>query len=62
MIVKFNTVGYLIGEGFRNTFKNKAPLIIVGGMAFINSNDVCKETDADYYCKTLEDIKALFNN
>jgi len=22
-IVKFNTIGYLIGEGFRNTFKNK---------------------------------------
>ena len=49
-------------KAIRNTFKNKAPLIIVGGMAFINSNDVCKETDADYYCKTLEDIKALFNN
>jgi len=23
IIVKFNTIGYLIGEGFRNTFKNK---------------------------------------
>ncbi len=48
-------------KAIRTTFKNKAPLIIVGGMAFSNIQDVCKETDADFYCKDLEEIKLLFN-
>lgn len=48
-------------KAIRTSFKNKAPLIIVGGMAFTNINDVCKETDADFYCKDLDEIKMLFN-
>ncbi|WP_291708340.1 cobalamin-dependent protein, partial [Clostridium sp.] len=48
-------------KAIRAYFKNKAPLIIVGGMAFANINDVCKETDADFYCKDLDEIKMLFN-
>lgn len=48
-------------QAIRASFKNKTPLIIVGGMAFININDVCKETGADFYCKNLDEIKMLLN-
>ncbi len=48
-------------KAIRSSFKNKAPLIILGGMAFTNINDVCKEMDADFYCKDLDEIKKIFN-
>ena len=48
-------------KAIRNFFKQKCPKIIVGGMAFKNINDVCKETDADFYCESLDDIKDLIN-
>lgn len=48
-------------QAIRSYFKNKSPLIIVGGMAFTNIEDVCKETEADFYCKNVEEIKKLFD-
>jgi methanogenic corrinoid protein MtbC1 len=44
----------------KNHFGEKAPKIIVGGGAFTNCKDVCKETGADYYGKGVEDIIAIF--
>lgn len=51
----------IIIKSIRNSFKNKSPLIIIGGMAFINIDDVCKETDADYYCKNIDEIKKIID-
>lgn len=48
-------------KAIRSYFKNKSPLIIVGGMAFTNNDEVCKETEADFYCKDVDEIKKLFN-
>lgn len=41
----------------KNHFGKKAPKIIVGGSAFLNCIDVCKETGADFYGMNIEDIK-----
>lgn len=43
----------------RNNFGKKAPKIIVGGSAFINSDNVLDITGADYYCITINDIRNI---
>lgn len=43
----------------KNYFGKRAPKIIVGGAAFTNCSDVCRETGADYYGINVEDIKAV---
>ena len=63
MIVKFNIVGYLIGEGFRNTFKNKkstfsAMLVmcismLIFGLFFIIGENV------NHIMKTVENAQAI---
>ena len=49
-------------KSIKNSFKNKAPMIIIGGRAFVGIEDVCKYTDADFYCENIEDIKRIINN
>lgn len=46
-------------EAIRNKFRDKAPTIIIGGRAFLNIKDVCSVTGADYYCKNINDIRAV---
>ena len=48
-------------KAIREVFKEKAPIVVVGGMAFNNINDVCSETEADFYCKDIEEIKRICN-
>lgn len=40
----------------RSYFDSKVPRIIVGGMAFLNCKDSCRETGADFYGLSLEDV------
>ena len=61
--MKFNIIGYLIGEGFRNTFKNKkstfsAMLVmcismLIFGLFFILSENI------NYIMETVEDAQAI---
>lgn len=46
-------------EAIRSKFRDKAPIIIIGGRAFLNIKDVCSVTGADYYCKNINDIRAI---
>lgn len=46
----------------RHHLQKKAPLIIVGGKAFLDCQDVCELTGADYYGETAEDIKSMILN
>lgn len=48
-------------KAIREVFKEKAPIVVVGGMAFNNINDVFSETEADFYCKDIEEIKRICN-
>ena len=48
-------------KAIRDVFKENSPIIIVGGMAFNNINDVFNEIGADYYCKDIEEIKRACN-
>jgi MerR family transcriptional regulator, light-induced transcriptional regulator len=43
----------------KNYFGRKSPKIIVGGAAFCNIENAVKETGADYYGISIEDIKAV---
>lgn len=43
-------------SALKSHFGSKSPKIIVGGGAFLNCRDVCKETGADYYGVALEDV------
>lgn len=46
-------------KAIRDDFNEKAPIIIVGGMAFSKLNNACEYVNADYYCKDIEDIKRI---
>lgn len=46
-----------IACAIKSHFAESAPRIIIGGAAFLNSLNPCKETGADYYGKSLEDVK-----
>lgn len=48
-------------KAIRDEFHEKAPKIIVGGLAFSKIDNVCNYIDADYYCKDIEDIKKVCN-
>lgn len=48
-------------KAIRDVFNGNSPIIIIGGMAFNNINDVFNEIGADYYCKDIEDIKRVCN-
>ena len=61
--MKFNTVGYLIGEGFRNTFKNKkstfsAMLVMCISMLMFGFFFIIGE-NVDHIISTVEDAQAI---
>lgn len=61
--MKFNTVGYLIGEGFRNTFKNKkstfsAMLVMCISMLMFGFFFIIGE-NVDHIMSTVEDAQAI---
>ena len=63
IIVKFNTIGYLIGEGFRNTFKNKkstlsAMLVMCISMLMFGFFFIVGE-NVDHIRETVEDAQAI---
>ena len=62
-IVKFNIIGYLIGEGFRNTFKNKKSTLsamlvmcismLIFGLFFVLGENI------NHIMGTVEDAQAI---
>ena len=61
--MKFNTIGYLIGEGFRNTFKNKkstfsAMLVMCISMLMFGFFFIIGE-NVDHIMSTVEDAQAI---
>ena len=61
--MKFNTIGYLIGEGFRNTFKNKkstmsAMLVMCISMLMFGFFFIIGE-NVDHIMETVEDAQAI---
>lgn len=46
-------------SAIKNRFGKKAPTIVVGGNAFINCKDICKETGANYSNITLLDFERI---
>lgn len=52
-------------NAIKSYFRNKAPKIIIGGLAFINLDDVCVITGADYYSTGINHIREVlkqYNN
>ena len=61
--MKFNTIGYLIGEGIRNTFKNKkstfsAMLVMCISMLMFGFFFIVGE-NVDHIMSTVEDAQAI---
>ena len=61
--MKFNTIGYLIGEGFKNTFKNKkstmsAMLVMCISMLMFGFFFIIGE-NVDHIMETVEDAQAI---
>ena len=55
-----DSAAHMIGA-IRSNFGKKCPKIIIGGTAFTNSETVCEATGADYYCASIDDIKAVMD-
>ena len=63
MTVRYNIFGYLIGEGFRNVFKNKkstiASLIIMFATMFVFGIFFIVEENVNHLTKTIEQQQGM---
>ncbi len=55
MAYHIDSARYLI-DGVKQRFKNKGPVIIIGGAAFKEGGNPCRETGANFYGAKLQDI------